>query len=304
MILFVYAGLIFLVLRFSVTLFNFLSNPKLGYYGKHYTDKVSIVIFSAIEDDDHSQLLASIKEQDYKDVEILVKEPKEKISDIAGLATGKYLLFLKGRLSISKGLINNLIYRAKAYDLALISLVPNRKFNGFFDRCIYPLNDFVLMNIFPMRLIRLINIPAFSVASQPCMFFNADKYRQNLVNGNQDKTKMELLQANGFVYLEEHSDMSSVGRGLLRIFGNNVFAASIYLLLVAFCPVVMAVNFDPVFLALPVGLIFLTRVMISFLTNQNQLVNLLLHPLQVVMLVVVLIKAIAIRVLTLTRQKK
>ena len=304
MILFVYAGLIFLVLRFSVTLFNFLSNPKLGYYGKHYTDKVSIVIFSDIEGDDHSQLLASIKEQDYKEVEILVKEPGEKISDIADLANGKYLLFLKGRLSISKGLINNLIYRTKVYDLALISLVPNRKFNGFFDWCVYPLNDFVLMNIFPMRLIRLVNMPAFSVASQPCMFFNADKYRQNLISGNQAKAKMELLQANGFVYLEDYSGMSSVGEGVLRIFGNNVFAASIYLLLVTFCPVVMAVNFDPVFLALPVGLIFLTRVMISFLTAQNQMVNLLLHPLQILMLVVVMIKAMAIRVLTFTRQKK
>ncbi|HMI05262.1 MAG TPA: hypothetical protein VK541_22430 [Pedobacter sp.] len=302
MILFIYAGLIFLVLRFSVTLFNFLSNPKLGYYGKHYTDKVSIIIFSDPEDD-HSQLLKSIEEQDYKHVEIFVKNAKERINDITDLATGKYLLFLKGKLSTGKGLINNLIYRAKVYDLALISLVPNRKFNGFFDRCIYPLNDFVLMNIFPMRLIRLINIPAFSVASQPCMFFNADKYRQNLVSENQGKTKMELLQANGFVHLEDKSDTGSVGKGLLRIFGNNVFAASIYTLLVVFCPIVMAVNFDPAFLALPVGLIFLTRVMISFLTAQNQVVNLLLHPLQVVMLVVVMIKAITIRVLTLTRQK-
>jgi hypothetical protein len=303
MILFVYAGLIFLVLRFSVTLFNFLSNPKLGYYGKHYTDKVSIIIFSDSEGD-HSQLLKSIEEQDYKDIEIFVKKTKDRINDITDLATGRYLLFLKGKLSTGKGLINNLIYRAKVYDLALISLVPNRKFNGFFDRCIYPLNDFVLMNIFPMRLIRLINIPAFSVASQPCMFFNADKYRQNLLGENQGKTKMELLQANRFVYLEDRSDTGSVGKGLLRIFGNNLLAASIYTLLVVFCPIVMAVNFDPAFLALPVGLIFLTRVMISFLTAQNPVVNLLLHPLQVVMLVVVMIKAIAIRVLTLTRQKK
>jgi hypothetical protein len=303
MILFVYAGLIFLVLRFSVTLFNFLSNPKLGYYGKHYTDKVSIIIFSDLENDDHSQLLKSIEEQDYKNIEIFVKKAKERINDITDLATGKYLLFLKGRLSISKGLINNLIYRVKIYDLVLISLVPNRKFNSFFDHCIYPLNDFVLMNIFPMRLIRLINIPAFSVASQPCMFFNTDKYRQNLISENQGKTKMELLQANRFVYLEDKSDTNSVGKGLLRIFANNVLAASIYTVLVVFCPIVIAVNFDPVFLALPVGLIFLTRVMISFLTAQNQLINLLLHPLQIVILVVVMIKAITIRVLTLTRQK-
>lgn len=304
MILFVYAGLVFLVLRFSVTLFNFLSNPKLGYYGKHYTDKVSIVIFSAAEDDDHEDLLASIAKQEYRYLEIFIKRPDENISEVINQASGKYLLFLKGRLDIGKGLINNLICRAKVYDLALISLVPNRKLNSFADRCIYPLNDFVLMNIFPMRLVRLINIPAFAVAGQPCMFFNADEYRRKSLNDVKGGAKkMELLQANRFVYLDDRSDIGSVGRGLMKIFGDNVLAALIYLVLVVFCPVVMALNFDPAFLALPLGLIFLTRVMISFLTAQNPALNLLLHPLQVVVLVVVMIKAMVISLLTGTKHK-
>lgn len=304
MIILVYAGLIFLVLRFSVTLFNFISNPKLGYYGKHYKDKVSIIIFSSEDDQDHGQLFAAISKQDYEDIEVFVKKPEEKISDIVDLTSGKYLLFLKGKVTIGKGLINNLIYRTRVYDLALISLIPNRKLDGFYKRCLYPLNDFVLMNLFPMRLVRLINIPALSVAGQPCMFFDTGRYRQNLTGDNKGRPKMELLQANKFVYLNDRSDITAVGKGLLKIFGDNVFAAFIYLVLLIVCPVIMALNFDPVFWALPIGLIFLTRVMISFLTDQNPVVNLLLHPLQMVMLMIAMLKVMIIRMVTLARYKK
>ena len=48
---------IFLILRFTVTLFNFLSNPKLPRIGKHYQHKVSILIPARNEQDDILNLL-------------------------------------------------------------------------------------------------------------------------------------------------------------------------------------------------------------------------------------------------------
>jgi len=49
-------------------------------------------------------------------------------------------------------------------------------------------------------------------------------------------------------------------------------------------------------LIMPVGLIFLTRVMISFLVRQNPLLNVLLHPVQMIMLFIALSKAVFIRI--------
>ncbi len=65
MTIFIYAVLIFLVIRFSVTVFNFLSNPKLPRVIKHYQDKISILIPARNEEDNILELLVSIKNQDY-----------------------------------------------------------------------------------------------------------------------------------------------------------------------------------------------------------------------------------------------
>jgi cellulose synthase/poly-beta-1,6-N-acetylglucosamine synthase-like glycosyltransferase len=63
---------IFLILRFTVTLFNFLSNPKLPRIGKYYEDKVSILIPARNEAGDILTLLQSIAQQNYQHYEVIV----------------------------------------------------------------------------------------------------------------------------------------------------------------------------------------------------------------------------------------
>ncbi len=72
MIIFIYTVLIFLVLRFCVTLFNFLSNPKLVHSITHFDDKVSILIPVRNESRNILTLLQSIQKQDYKNIEVLI----------------------------------------------------------------------------------------------------------------------------------------------------------------------------------------------------------------------------------------
>src|SRR5215217_1204581 len=304
MMVFVYATLIFLVLRFSVTLFNFLSNPKLGYYGKHFNDRVSIIICRTGGGGNIEELMGTISAQDYVQTEVLTKRPEELMSMVVDRASGKYLLLLSDQVTISNGLINNLIYRTKVYDLAMLAILPSRKFKGITDLCCYSLNDFVLMNILPLRLVRLSAQPAFSVSNQACMFFKAEVYKENL-NGEdqitigreamkqlkQLKYKTEFLLANKFAYLEERDATAHIGRRLLHVFSNNMFVALIYLTLLLAGPIVMTLNFEPAFLALPVGLIFLTRVMISFLAAQNAILNVILHPLQMFIMLISMTKA-------------
>lgn len=319
MIIFVYAVLVFLVLRFSVTLFNFLSNPKLGYYGKHFTDKVSIIISLSDANDDPSALITSIEAQEYSNVEIIFKKYTETSRKAVAESTGSYILFLDGNTTVSKGLINNLIYRVKVFDLDLLSLIPNRELNGLLSRLVYPLGDFVLLNLLPLRLVRLSTQQIFAATNTACMFFKANSYKKNNWYEQVDekdsdgigitrlmkqmKFKTEILLGNKFVYFNERMNLNKVSSQLLFAFGSNILAVLIYLLLVVGGPVVVLLNFEPVFLVLPVGLIFLSRVMISFLTAQNPFVNVLLHPIQMVMLLVLLLKGLWIKVLTPGKHK-
>nr|WP_068889045.1 hypothetical protein [Pedobacter panaciterrae] len=319
MITFVYAVLVFLVLRFSVTLFNFLSNPKLGYYGKHFTDKVSIIISLPDVNDDPSSLIASIEAQDYKNVEVLVKKYSETTKKVVAKSTGSFILFLDVNTVINKGLINNLICRVKVFDLDLLSIIPNRKFSKVFGRFVYPLSDFVMLNLLPLRLVRLSTQQIFAVANTGCMFFKASSYMKGDWYENTDgegsestdiarlmkqmKLKTEVLLANKFIYIDEKVRLDKVSSQLLVAFGNNLLAVLIYLLLIIAGPIVVLINFDPVLLVLPIGLIFLSRVMISFLTAQNPVINVLIHPIQMIMLFVLLLNGLWNKVLTSVKHK-
>jgi len=277
MIIFIYAILVFLVLRFSVTLFNFLSNPKLNKYGRRYTDLVSVILLP-LPGEDISFLLESLKQQDYQNLEVIIKANHEDEQLVADKAKGKYLLFLDVNMIVGNGLINNLVYRTKVFNLSLLNLIPTQQLKTGYEWCVVPIREFIVLNMFPLRLMRLTGSQAFATVNTGCMFFNAEDYRLD-----KSRKRIETLLANGLL-VNNTSGANVQRRQLLPVFGNNSLAALIYLLLIIAGPVIMFIYFEPSFVALPVGLIFLSRVMISFLTNENPVINVLLHPLQMTLL--------------------
>lgn len=331
-LIFIYSVLLFLVMRFSVTLFNFLSNPKLGNYGRHFKDKVSIIVDTA---DERALLktLNTIQQQDYQHIEVIIRKRKNSAltAALAKLCetdqrfqlksgainvlddtSGQYILFLGPLTLVHNGLINSLIYRTKVFNLALLSIVPTQYIKGIYNHCLLPLPGFVMLNLIPLRLVRLFSSPVFSAASNQCMFFDAMVYKQYNWHAKLDGKlpealemvkavkyngfKAETLLGNRLVYLEapgpEERIFHKTGEQLLKGFGNNIYAVLLYLFLVVAGPIVMLLNYEYRLLILPVGLIFLSRVMISFLSRQHPLWNVLLHPIQLLMLLASLLSAV------------
>ncbi|RZK24976.1 MAG: hypothetical protein EOO43_06695 [Flavobacterium sp.] len=290
MIVFAYVVLVFLILRFSVTLFNFLSNPKLGHYGKKFDDKVSIIIHPSF--DESEKLKQSILAQDYKNVEILMAQSQEALTTTILNASGKYLLFIDSSSVIKKGLINSLIYRTKVFDLKFIVLIPNKTFKTIEDYLLLPIADFVILNILPLRLVRLLNLPSLAAASNRYLFYDAASYRQKEFNDGVDDRKVETLLANGMIVSDRTTSFKETSRELLKIFDENALTISVYLLLLIAGPLVLILNFEFALISLPIGLIFLTRIMISFLTKQNPLINVIVHPLQMLALTGLLVAGV------------
>jgi hypothetical protein len=337
-LIFIYIVLLFLVMRFSVTVFNFLSNPKLGNYGRHYTDKVSIIV----DTDDETgllQTLNTLQQQDYQHIAVLIRKRKNsglgpaiaaickndlrfqvKRGAINALedTDGKYLLFLGANTLVNNGLINSLIYRTKVFNLGLLSIFPTQTITGFVNHCLVPLHSFVMLNLVPLRLVRLFSSPVFSAASSQCVFFDAGVYKKYdwhaRLNGNLPEAleivkavkangfKVETLLANRLLYLVtpdiEQKRFFKTGEQLLKGFGNNIYAALLYLFLVVAGPIVMLLNYEYQLLILPVGLIFLSRIMISFLSRQNPFWNVMLHPIQLLLLLGSLLTAVYTKLFT------
>jgi len=341
---FIYIILIFLILRFSVTLFNFLSNPKLGKYGRHFSNKVSVIIHGTQDADALINILNAFREQDYQHIEVLVTQPqklktnaavkaictadprfqlRKKNSFRAEEATGDYILFLEPDVLVHNGLINSLIYRTKVFNLALLNIIPTQSISGIINHVLLPLNDFVLLNMIPLRLVRLFSSPVFSAGGSECMFFDAEIYKAynwqekagrelpeavEVVRAvKQEGFKVETLLGYKLISVPGTRKVNGLflktGQQLLKAFGNNLFAACLYLLLVVAGPLVMLLNYEYSLLILPVGLIFLSRIMISFLSGQNPIWNVLLHPLQMLFLLGSLLAEIYTRIIQLIREK-
>jgi len=153
--------LFFIIVRFTVTLFNFISNPKLTKVNRQYTDLVSILIPARNEEDNILLLLKSILQQDYSNYEVIVYDDESSDNtysicadfaaryaqfsvikgdklpggwigknyachQLANFARGKYLLFLDADEVINKGLINSAVHRMQVYKLALLVFLPTR----------------------------------------------------------------------------------------------------------------------------------------------------------------------------------
>ncbi|MBE5321781.1 glycosyltransferase family 2 protein [Pedobacter sp. MR2016-19] len=342
MTIFIYAVLIFLVIRFSVTVFNFLSNPKLPRVVKHYHDKVSILIPARNEAENILELLVSIKNQDYINYEVIVLDdnssdhtfsiveefcfsnPQFKVlsgkelpqnwlgknyacHQLSELATGKYLLFIDADESIKRGLINSLINRMEIGNLALLSVFTNQTIKSIGEWLTVPLMHFILLNLLPLRLVKLSKNPAFAAASGQCMFFNANNYKGNhwhervkhqvvedveiMKLVKQEKFNAEALLANGLIYCRMYKNLgeslNGFSKNLLAGFGNNIIILLLYQLLVTIGPVILILNFNVALLVLPLTLIVLSRIMISYLSGQHVLINLILHPLQMLFFLII-----------------
>lgn len=342
-----YIVFFFLTIRFAITLFNFISNPKLPSSPYRYNDLVSILIPVKNEEYAILDLLTSIKEQEYATIEVLILDDDSaddtfKVCEdfctydtrfsvmrgpnpekgwaagslachqLATVAKGKYLLFLEPRSIIESGLISNSIHRIKQGKMALLSLFPNQMMASLGERLVIPLINFLLLNSLPLRLVRLVKSPLFSAASSQFMLFEASSYHayhwhaqvkdsefkdveiMRLVKAYQ--LNAETLLANGFIacriYKSFREAINDFSKTLLRAFNFNIAGLICYLLLVVVGPIFIALYLNSSLVLFAVTLIVLTRVMISLQSKQSVLLNIVMHPLQILTLVLAALIAI------------
>lgn len=312
-----------------------------------FNDLVSILIPARNEAENILFLLKSIKNQDYKNIEVIILDDQSdddtflicdafsktdirfkvvkgddlKIGwlgknfachQLAKQAKGKYLLFLDADEEIKDGLINNSIYRMQIGKLSLLSLFTNQVTVSFGEKTIIPLMHYLLLNLLPLRLVKLSKNPAFSAASGQFMLFDAEVYHQfqwhNRVKTQVvedveimkqikiQKLKGEALLANGFIYCRMYKNynegLQGFSKNLLAGFGGSIIGLLLYLFLVLGGPVLILcyLNFQLFYFA--ITLIAFSRIMISFLSGQNVWVNLMLHILQMFNLLVIAILSI------------
>jgi glycosyltransferase involved in cell wall biosynthesis len=347
MIFAIYFVLFFLIVRFTVTLFNFISNPKLRRVSKHYNDLVSILIPVRNEEETIYTLLQSIYEQDYRNYEVIVLDDSSNDNTIAvcggfamkddrfkvvsgnqlppgwlgknyachqaaQLAKGQYLMFIDADEKVSPALINSSIHRMKVNNLSLLSLFTNQVMKTLGENLVVPLMHYVLLNLLPIRLILLSKFPSIAAASGQFMFFDAQHYKQSNWHLQvkdkvvEDVEIMKLVKVNGLrgesllannlitcrMYRGFADAISGFSKNFLAAFNYSIPGFLFFILVLLGGPLLIMLTTNLSLIFFMTGLILLTRVMISLSAGQNALINVILHPLQMVSLAVLAVVAI------------
>jgi glycosyltransferase involved in cell wall biosynthesis len=346
-IIVIYATFFFIILRFAVTIFNFISDPKLRRVNKSYTDLVSILVPARNEEENILTLLTSIYQQDYRDYEVIILDDDSSdqtyaicaefaakhsnfrvikgkelsgqwlgknyaCHQLARQAKGEFLLFLDADEQVFDGLINSAVHRMHFRSLALLSLFTNQKMMTVGERLTVPLMHYILLNLLPLRLVYLSKNASVAAASGQFMLFNAEVYRRyEWHKSAMDKivedveimkqVKMagfngESLLANGMIscrmYTSYGEAINGFGKNFLAAFNYNVFSFLIFLTLLIGGPMMVIITLNLQLIAMMIGLIMLTRIMISLESGQNAFINVILHPLQMFSLVLIAFSAI------------
>ncbi|MES2275299.1 MAG: glycosyltransferase [Bacteroidota bacterium] len=332
----------FIILRFVVSLFNFLSDPKLRRIMKPYHDKVSILVPARNEEDNILTLLQSIHQQDYSNYEVIVLDdnstdntlalceafaaahPKFNVIkgkalppgwlgknyacyQLAKKAGGAFLLFLDADEQIADGLINSALHRMYLKNLGLLSLFTNQEMRTPGEHAVVPLMHYVLLNLLPLQLVYLLRNRRVAAASGQFMLFDATGYQQHQWHREAKQSVVEDLEimrqvkeagfnaetllANKLITCRAYKNypdaINGFSRDMLAAFNYNVLSLLIYLVILLGGPLIIIATLNINLIVFMCGLIILSRIMISLSAGQSAWKNVLLHPVQMLSLMLI-----------------
>ncbi|HTH82701.1 MAG TPA: glycosyltransferase family 2 protein [Mucilaginibacter sp.] len=253
----------FIILRFAVTLFNFISDPKIRRVNRHYTDMVSILIPARNEEENILSLLHSIHQQSYQNYEVIIldddstdntyqlcanfaaKHPAFKIIkgdtlpkgwlgknyacyQLAQQARGSFFLFIDADEQVGDTLINSAIHRMHTNKLGLLSLFANQQMQTLGERLVVPIMHYILLNLLPLRLIYLVKNYSVAAASGQFMLFDAEKYRNHQWHEQVSNSVVEDVEIMRSVKAEGYNGEALLANGMVtcRMYKNYTDAVN------------------------------------------------------------------------------
>lgn len=223
---------------------------------------------------------------------------------LAQQARGEYLLFLDADVVVADGLVTAAVAEMQQKRLSLLSLFPRQETRTWGEWLVVPLMHYLLLSLLPLRLIYSFKLPAFAAANGQFMLFSASSYRQQQwhrqVRGElvEDVEIMRSLKSKGqrgetllgsrFIscrmYRSLPEGVQGFSKNLLGVFGESPLLLGLFLVLDVLAWLVLPLLLPLWLLLLGLVAVVVLRALQSVLAEQPPWLNVLLHPLQMVIL--------------------
>jgi glycosyltransferase involved in cell wall biosynthesis len=224
------------------------------------------------------------------------------------LAAGSYLLFIDADVKLKPDSIRSAINETELSKLELLSVFPSQIIHSVGEWLLVPLMNWLLLTFLPLKLIHSSRSSSFAAANGQFMLFNRKTYQKaggHKILSNtitEDIEFVRLFKMKGYsvktylggdlVYCRMYKNFGDSLRGFSKNFYpglklNPLYFISLNIFIVIFFNVSLVLIFiNDVFILLAI-LILLQRMLISIKSRQNPIINVLLHPLQMTMLLIV-----------------
>lgn len=230
-------------------------------------------------------------------------------------ASGEILLFIDADVRLENYTVNYALNMYETKNVKMLSVFPTQLINNFGAQLVIPLMNWVLLTFLPLKKVYSSKNNSFVAANG--QFIMIDKNIYDAFGGH-EHVKNEIVEDMEFarnlkrignkiittlggnaVFCKMYDSLSESIKGFSKNFfaGFNVSAAVFIIMLVFFLfsfflPLVLALwNYKYLLIVL---LIIMQRVFVSIASMQNIILNIVLHPLQMIMIGIVGINSIVI----------
>lgn len=227
-------------------------------------------------------------------------------------STGDYLLFMDADVRIAAGGINDAMNHLEKYNLDLLSLFPVQQMKTSGEWLTVPLMNRILLGNLALFLIRRIKWMGISAANGQFMLFRAGAYKKHWFHEYFKKERVEdiriirlmkklgyrteTLLSNGQVrcrmYRGYRDALNGFSKNVSAFFGNSWLILNLYMILTTLGPFAVWLAFSFKTMLIYLAILVATRLMTSFLSRQNPVLNVLLMPLQQLTLIILTIRAL------------
>lgn len=272
---------------------------------------IEIIVFDDLSTDSTAVIVSSMSEKDNR-IRIVHScglpdgwlGKNYACHELAKQAKGDYLLFLDADVRVGKDLISRTIHFAKKNNLGLLSIFPKQQMLSSGEWVTVPVMNSVLITLLPLILVKKSKFTSLSAANGQFMLFNSVVYKRNLPHEKlkhnmvediaiarffkQQKVKIACLAGNESIscrmYTGFNEAVNGFSKNVISFFGDSFLVAILFWLVTTFGFLLVWFGLSFRYMLFYLLIVVSTKVVVSIVSKQNVLMNLIFHlPQQVSM---------------------
>jgi len=227
-------------------------------------------------------------------------------------AKGDFFLFLDADVVIKPGLISKALNRLKNEKLSLLSLFADQEMIRLGEWVTVPLMNYFLLSFLPLSLIKKTKEVSVAAANGQFMLFPASSYKENQWH-YQVKNKVaedyeickrikaknlvtETLLSDGFLKCRMYTGLEEGIKGFTKntfaLFNYSLTGIIIFLGMISLLDIWIGIHYPPRLSIIILIPILAIRIITSRISLQTVWINLLLHPVQIVVMAYISIQSV------------